>query len=361
MRTVTVAAVTVAALWAPLTAAHAAKLIEFGWGEPSTAFMREHLREMEQTPFDGCVFHLMYAREDGEQANFTWECWGHKTFAEAQLHHAVADLRALDSDTFTENWLRFNVTPGDVGWFDDFDAVRSNARLAARIAHEGGCPGLLFDIESYNAALWNYRSLVEKDPRPWEEYAAQVHRRGAALMEAFQEPYPDITVFMTFGYCLPWVQCGQDPSKLPDAHYGLLAPFLDGMLEAAGPQVTLVDGYELSYTYKEREQFAAARRTVKEQLLPIVADPDKYARQMRLAFGLWMDANWRNRGWATGPFTGNVFLPMELNRSLEAAFEHCDDYVWLYTECPRWWGPEGPEKLPRAYERAVRKARAGAG
>jgi len=30
--------------------APAARLIEFGWDEPDTAFMRAHLREMEQTP-----------------------------------------------------------------------------------------------------------------------------------------------------------------------------------------------------------------------------------------------------------------------------------------------------------------------
>ena len=33
----------------------AGKLIEFGWDEPDTAFMREHAAEMERSPFDGCV------------------------------------------------------------------------------------------------------------------------------------------------------------------------------------------------------------------------------------------------------------------------------------------------------------------
>ena len=35
-----------------------------------------------------------------------------------------------------------------------------------------------------------------------------------------------------------------------------------------------------------------------------------------------------------------------------------DEYVWIYTETPRWWSKEGgPVKLPKAYEEAVRKAR----
>src|SRR5689334_1414081 len=33
------------------------RLIEFGWDEPDTAFMKKHIGEMEKTPFDGCVFH----------------------------------------------------------------------------------------------------------------------------------------------------------------------------------------------------------------------------------------------------------------------------------------------------------------
>ena len=35
------------------------RLIEFGWDEPDTAFLRGHLAELERTPFDGCVFHVM--------------------------------------------------------------------------------------------------------------------------------------------------------------------------------------------------------------------------------------------------------------------------------------------------------------
>ena len=35
----------------------ARKLIEFGWDEPDTSFLRGHLAELERTPFDGCVFH----------------------------------------------------------------------------------------------------------------------------------------------------------------------------------------------------------------------------------------------------------------------------------------------------------------
>ena len=33
------------------------KVIEWGWDEPDTKFMRENIEKMEQFPFDGLVFH----------------------------------------------------------------------------------------------------------------------------------------------------------------------------------------------------------------------------------------------------------------------------------------------------------------
>jgi len=42
------------------------KLIEFGWDEPDTTFMREHIVEMEKTSFNGCVFHLNYKNDQLE-------------------------------------------------------------------------------------------------------------------------------------------------------------------------------------------------------------------------------------------------------------------------------------------------------
>jgi hypothetical protein len=39
-------------------AAHKKYLIEFGWDEPDSHYLREHITEMEKLPFDGCVFHI---------------------------------------------------------------------------------------------------------------------------------------------------------------------------------------------------------------------------------------------------------------------------------------------------------------
>src|SRR5437588_8036064 len=122
------------------------KLIEFGWDEPDQAFMRQHIADMEKTPFHGCVFHLSYPKPGGGTAQFLWDAWGKKAFTQEELKPALDDLKATPFHRFTDNFLRFNVTPGNVDWFDDFSAIVNNARVAAKVAREGQARGPLLDI-----------------------------------------------------------------------------------------------------------------------------------------------------------------------------------------------------------------------
>lgn len=334
------------------------KLIEFGWDEPDTGFLRTNISLMRDTPFDGCVFHADY-RKAGRKGRFTWEAWGKEAFAEADLAEAFADLRATRFGRFKHNFLRFNTTPAKLDWFDDHTAVMANARLAARLARAGGCPGVLFDIEQYEGQLFNYRQQRDAKSKSWDLYAAQVRQRGREVMQAFQEGYPGLTVFLTFGYSLPWVQTESGKRPLADCDYGLLGPFLDGMVQVAHGHTRLVDGFELSYGYKSGEQFAVGRRTFAQGVLPIVLEPERYARVFRLGFGLWMDHDWRKRGWEIEDTSRNYFSPEAFETSVRDALQQADDYVWIYTETPRWWSVDGkPVKLPPAYAEALRKARA---
>ncbi|HEY2951098.1 MAG TPA: hypothetical protein VGK40_00870 [Verrucomicrobiae bacterium] len=332
-------------------------LIEFGWDEPSTDFLRKHLAEMERTPFDGCVFHVDYHKPGGGKGSFTWACWGTNAFAEADLERAFEDLRAIRSERFKHNFLRFNTTPANLDWFDDHSAVLANAWLAARLARAGKCPGILFDIEQYDAALFSYRKQRDAKQKSWEIYAAQVRQRGREVMEAFQRGYPDLTVFLTFGYSLPWSQSKSGKVALAECSYGLLAPFLDGMVEAAKGRVRLVDGYELAYSYTDPARFASAYETMQRGLLPIVREPEKYRRVFSFGFGLWLDNNWRKNGWDLDDVSKNFFTPETFGASVRRALEVADDYVWIYSETPRWWSAEGkPAKLPTSYDQALRRA-----
>ena len=337
------------------------KLIEFGWDEPGTDFMREHISQMEKTPFDGCVFHVNYRKDDGSNGSFTWECWGTKTFTAEELKDAADDLKSTEFSKFTHNFLRFNVTPGGVDWFDDFAPILTNARLAARMARECGVKGLLFDIEQYNSQLFNYSEQANSGSKSWDEYAEQTRVRGRELMEVFQSEYPDITIFLTFGYCLPWAQMGGE-RNLSEVSYGLLAPLLDGMLDAANdkpPHPVIVDGCELAYSYKDTSRFATAYKMVTEDVLKIVgADPEKYKSIFSFGFGVWMDNGWRQHGWDTESFEKNFYTPENFEASVSTAIKTADEYVWIYTETPRWWTSSGKsEKLPREYLQALLNAK----
>ena len=334
------------------------KLIEFGWDEPGTAFLRQHIGEMQQAPFDGCVFHADYQASSGAGGSFTWEGWGQRAFAQGELARAFADLQALRWGRLRSSFLRFNTTPGRLDWFDDFSSVLANARLAARLARAGHCAGLLFDTEQYEGPLFNYHKQRDAGSKSWELYARQAHLRGGEVMRAFQDGYPGLKIFLTFGYSLPWRESGAGKRSLAECSYGLLAPFLDGMIEAAHGQSRIIDGFESSYGFKATDSFVQARREVKSDLLPIVQEPDHYEQVVSLGFGIWLDNDWRKQGWNTTNLAANYFVPETFQTSVRAALETADEFVWIYSESPSWWSKEHkPVNLPEAYVAALNRAR----
>ena len=137
---------------------------------------------------------------------------------------------------------------------------------------------------------------------------------------------------------------------------GLLAPFLDGLVEAARGGTRIIDGYELSYGFREPSQFVEARRLVHEAVLPIVGPREAYRQRVRLAFGLWLDYDWRRLGWSATNPERNYFTPAAFAAALRAALRESDEYVWVYGETPRWWGQRGSQaRIPGAYSRAIRR------
>ncbi len=353
-----------ACVWLVLTPAsgHAQstpkKLIEFGWDEPDTSFLRAHLATLEQTPFDGCVFHVDGKDAAGKAISLTWNGWGKTRINEDDVRAARDDLKALRPKRFTSNFLRFNTAPADIDWFDDHSSVLANARLAASLARDGRCAGILLDTEQYQGHLFRYKTQRDAKSKDWQVYKTKVHQRGHELMTAFQEEYPDLVVMVTFGHTMAWRNMKRGAKSLADAEYGLLAPFLDGMIAATKGKTKIVDGYELAYGFKQREQFVAARKTIDEDVMPIVADAETYRRVVTAGFGLWLDFDWREKGWNTDDPSKNYFTPDAFETSVKHALEVAPEYVWIYSETPRWWSASGKSvKLPEAYDQALRRAR----
>jgi hypothetical protein len=326
------------------------KLIEWGWDEPDTKFMRQNVEEMERYPFDGLVFHAT----SGKGETLSWEVWGGRKFAPDDFKQAVEDLKATKFSRLTDRFLRVNVTPGKVDWFDDdaWASVANNFGVAAQVAQEGRCKGFMFDTEQYEGlTVFDYRRQKDRGKKTFAEYQAKVRQRGREWVRAVNNHFPDITILLTFGFDTSLWRAAK-PGDRSTAAYGLLADFLDGVLDACAKETVIVDAYEFAYPYKERKQFEQAYNTITKKALDWTAVPEKYKAQVKAGFGLWMDH--KKKGWDVADFSKNYFSLAEFESTVRSALEVSDGYVWIYSERPKWWTNE---MLPKEYVEALAKAR----
>ncbi len=341
------------------------KLIEFGSDEPDLEFLLRNRAVMERFPFDGCVFHVNTSVPGKQPESLTWLGWGRREFKLEEFPVPLKDSAAnplVNSDpqrkSFDHSFLRFNVTPGNLDWFDDHRSVLANARIGGLLARRGRSDGILLDTEQYEGQLFDYKQQRDATRRNWPEYAAQARRRGREVMAAFQETFPDPTLMLTFGPSLVWGQSQGGKVPLEACRYGLLVPFVDGLIDVAKGKTRIVDGFEQSYGYREAAAFEKAHELMTSKAAGLMADPPAYRRLISAGFGLWLDYDWRKRGWKPDTPDSNYFSPERFHDSLRAALHWSDEYVWIYTEKPRWWSNEGkPVELPDAYVQSIRRAR----
>lgn len=339
------------------------KIIAWGgidWYSPATIQM--NIRKIEELPFDGTVLQGFKANKGGEEVMFDWLCFGQERFERQQLTQTIELLRNIDFQRFTNNFLRFNVTPGDVDWFDDFGAILHNARLWAEVAKETGMKGWMFDVEDYKGQVFDYRKERYAQQKTFEEYAQQARLRGRQLMQAIQDGYPDIVILLTLGqsYCL---EASQRPGGLREDGYGLLPAFLNGMIEAAGPQVRLVDGNERAYGYLTARDYFRGLHDIRRRALALV--PKELRRKYRARMGASM-ALYVNYVFALHDAPGGLptyyLTPEERLRLFEQnvyyALKTADEYVWCYSEGLSWWEKGYPRPTPEGALDAIRSAQA---
>ena len=337
------------------------KIIQFGWGVPDTAYLREHLREMEKLPFDGVVLEL-FGMRDGEKVDgytvFRQEAWRRDWFTQC-----VLDLRATPFSRFTDNFLLAWVTPAAFDWFSDehWRAITNNISILAWVAEQGGLTGICFDPEPYgDHNPWAYPEQAHADQYDFQQYGEQVRKRGAEFMRAITREDPDTTLFMLFG-----ASAVAESLLSPDLFdpiqtrgYGLLPFFVDGMLDALPAGACIIDGYEGGYYIEERAGFLEAYHVMKHNALAVISprNRDKYRAQVLAGFGLYPDRNWSNPewGWHVDDPSKNYYTPAEFQDNLANAVDVSDRYVWVYTEAMLWWKNE---KVPPGYEDAVWQVR----
>ncbi|HUK61906.1 MAG TPA: hypothetical protein VLV15_01195, partial [Dongiaceae bacterium] len=206
--------------------------------------------------------------------------------------------------------------------------------------------------------LWDYHAQSRLNHRTWPDLSAQVRRRGAEAMRAFERGYPGLTVFMTWAYSLPLHESIGGRKALSEGHNGLLAPFVDGMVGAASDSATIVDGHELSYAYRDTALFAAKADSMRHGVLRLATDPARTARRMSVSFGIWLDYDSAHVPWDTRDPSRNYFTPAVFGRVVQAALDHADRYVWIYDEKPLWWTAAGVSRArPAAYDSVLRSVR----
>ena len=329
------------------------KLIQYGWGIPTPDFIREHIREMEKRPFDGLIFQLHGAGRVLEP----------QPLPEAKLAKDLDDLKHIEWKKFTDNFIvMWAASKQD--WFNDehWKAIEHNVRLLARAARVGRCVGVCFDPEPYGANPWAYSQAPHRKTKSFADYEAIVRRRGAQFIRAVQAEMPKARVLTFFqlsilrGSLRP-MDPKQRAAGLAKAHYGLLAAFLNGMLDAAGDEVTIIDGNETAYYYTDSRQHLDAYHCMRQRGLALI-DPKlwgKYRRHVRAGQALYIDQCF---GLRTRKVLGHYMTPDERRKWFEHnvywALATADRYVWCYGERMHWWKNE---KIPPGCEEAIVSAR----
>jgi len=332
--------------------AGAKKVIQYGWDRPTPEFLRDHLAEMETRPFDGVVFRL--PGDGGEVFNI--DKWDEE---KPEMQRQIQLLTALKWHRFTDNFLVIRAT-STMDWFSDSDweKVLSKASLAARAARAAHAKGIVFDPEPYGKSPWQYDKQIHASDKSWEQYSAKARLRGRQFMQALQKDFPQLKLLMFYQYSVYYgvIKSPQDAALRGNA-YGLMLPFLNGMLETAGERVQLIDGNEHSYSATRAEQFAFAYQIMREPQGYV--DPalrEKYCRHVRAGQAVYVDLLFGTRQ-KINDFS-KYMTPEEqmqwFRYNLYYAQKYSDEYVWIYNEQIQWWRNR---MLPPGIDAAIREVK----
>ena len=301
--------------WNSYTYVNDKKIIEFGWDLPSAQFVSNHISSMEMRPFDGLIF------SSGSKIPFIFSPvnWRSRT----DIVDTVS-LKAIQWKKFTDNFLiLWSGDHDSMSYFDDalWRTITNNMRLIAKAARNTRCKGINFDAEFYSKrSPWDQTIHVEGHSQ--QELRARVHQRGREVMEAWQSEFPDITILCQFVFMY-----------VPE-RWELLPYFMNGMLEAAGPKVRIIEGDEESYYWGATSKWFDRYREIRVDSRNKWCDSalhNKYDRQVEVGKSLYdvevieddRSADEKSKRWEH-----NVYIGLMTS----------DEYVWGYFEKTNWWG-----------------------
>ena len=352
------------------------KIIEFGWDIPSPAYLRDHIREMEKRPFDGVAIRLM---EDAGGGNvFDIKKWEQTTLT-AREREINALAAVPHSPTLTHNFLTI-YGASTMDWFSDSDwkKVIENVRFCAKAAKIGNLKGICWDAEPYGGHNpWRLQDQPDYKKHTFTEYYQQVRKRGAQFMRAMQAECPGLTIFALrllsdFQDGSPFSQhlfnVSDDKLRqeiLEGAWWALHPAFINGLLDAASPQTTIIDGNEDAYFYTSPMDFFRASHDIHQEALVLVAPENRHKYATQVQAGHAVSVEYTHGLWATAltfpdylKKQGLELTPQQCLQWFEQnayyALKTADEYIWCYSEDMSWWTGKN---LPTGIEDALRSAR----
>ena len=367
-------------------------VISMAWSSPDTRYLQQHVAAWEALPFTGTV--LFFTMEETAAGNInmstgdnnaSWQVFQRAPIPEEAVERAIRDLQATRFTRSHDNFLEVVSWLSDrqhFDWFDDawWATVLENMEKVARVAKQGGCRGILLDMEEYGCPFWSWGgdrphfALKGKDTykdRTWEETRAQCRRRGVEFIRALNRGFPNCPIWMLYGYSHIIQGDIDSVDDLAECGNALYAAFLDGWLEGSDEGTFFIDGCEGSYRFDHTNPFAELRKVVTEKALKFTAVPEIYRKKMRVGFGLYLDMyNYaESHPWYPDRPQDNYMTPEHLEKAVRIALRQSDGYVWIYNEFPSWWlgSPEatfaeGVQSrddhlwIPPVYRQAVERA-----
>ena len=326
------------------------KLINRGWGAPSVDEFREHIKEIEASPFDGTAIKF-YAKDDEGKTVAAFAAGKNIPWKAEWFQPSIDILKNVKSDKKAESFITCSLAVPPAEFADAFDDegwknIVEHFRILAWAAKQAGLKGLIFDPEAYSSTLIKYASRTHPE-KSFDEYAAKVRQRGREVMHAMASEYPDMvffTLFMNSGAVMG--KFGGDPREGiegPRNNYNLYPAFINGWLDAIPPQMTLVDGMEHSYPHSTEIAYLRRVNEARNSVISTIAQENraKYRAQVQAGLAIYMDAflihgkDVHSDVYTDPPLEGP--LVDRLRQATMSALDAVDEYVWVFDERNRFW------------------------
>ena len=316
-----------------------------------------NVEALEGLPLDGVSLAIVVEPQKGRQAGYN-TIMGDAQWERAWFAREAEIVKQCSSRSLKHNFLTSFWAPRKrLAWGDDaaWTAFAHNLGVLAWLAKEGGAKGILVDPEDYPETRQYFR--LEDDP-PFDVVSALARKRGAQVMRAMAETYPEIVILSFWLLSLnPSYYVGCDEPRAMVADAGDLWPsFVNGLLDALPPAARLVDGNEHGYGYEAANQdFYLSAWSMQNRALALVAPENrvKYRTQALAGFGLYLDMYTNPAGspWYFGEVGGSRLNHLALN--VAQALDAADEYVWVYGEKFDWIRWFGTSRTNTTWEAAL--------